>query len=92
MEEETRTCAHCGNDLMGRADKRFCSDQCRATATNRRKMANTGEQWIRRLNRILRQNRNVLHQVTPEGKTTVRRETLTARGFCFDFFTHLYQT
>lgn len=78
--------------MAGRADKRFCSDQCRARAGNQRKLEDKGERLMREINTTLRRNRQVLQKASPEGKTTLRREALTAAGFDFRHFTHLYRT
>ncbi|MFT2011387.1 hypothetical protein ACMA1I_22130 [Pontibacter sp. 13R65] len=92
MEKAERTCGQCGEALTGRADKRFCSDQCRATAGNERKLRDRGEKIMREINALLRHNRQVLHKASPEGKTTLRRQVLELAGFDFRYFTHQYRT
>lgn len=87
-----RNCQQCGTVMTGRTDKKFCSDQCRATASNRRKDQDRGEQLIKETNYLLRRNRYLLHRLSPEGKTTLRREVLVQAGFDFRYFTHLYRT
>ncbi len=87
-----RACAHCGGVLSGRVDKKFCSDQCRATASNSKKLEDAGEQLMRNINAALRKNRLLLRQASPEGKTTVRRQVLELAGFDFRYITHLYRT
>jgi predicted nucleic acid-binding Zn ribbon protein len=87
-----RSCAQCGSVMTGRVDKKFCSDQCRATASNRRKDQDRGEQLIKDINYRLRRNRFLLQRFSPEGKTTLRREVLEQAGFDFRYFTHLYRT
>lgn len=32
---EEKTCLECGEKIIGRADKKFCSDQCRISYNNR---------------------------------------------------------
>lgn len=83
---------HCGQMTMGRADKRFCSNQCRAAASNRRRTEDAGERLMRDVNNKLRHNRQVLQRASPNGKTTLRREVLQQAGFDFRHFTHLYRT
>ncbi|MEJ8801665.1 hypothetical protein [Pontibacter sp. H249] len=78
--------------ITGRVDKRYCSDQCRATARNHRKAQNAGERLMKEINIKLRYNRQVLQRASPEGKTTLRREVLQLAGFDFRHFTHLYRT
>jgi hypothetical protein len=87
-----RHCQQCEAHMSGRIDKKYCSDQCRATAGNRRKEEDKGEQLIRDINNRLRHNRNLLLQASPEGKTTLRKTSLQQAGFDFRHFTHLYLT
>ncbi|RNI22588.1 DUF2116 family Zn-ribbon domain-containing protein [Rufibacter latericius] len=47
MEKTGKLCGHCGEPITGRADKRFCSDQCRSRSGNRKKMEYRGEQLMR---------------------------------------------
>ncbi|MFC6997934.1 hypothetical protein [Rufibacter roseus] len=77
--------------MTGRADKKYCSDQCRATAAHVRKLTEQGERWILEINTLLRRNRQLLRKASPQGKTTVRRQVLELSGFSFNYFTHLYQ-
>ncbi|MFD2513226.1 hypothetical protein ACFSRY_05065 [Pontibacter locisalis] len=77
--------------MAGRSDKKFCSDQCRAAAGNRRKISDEGEQLMRQVNATLRRNRHLLKQASPLGKTTIRRTALELHGFDFRHFTHLYR-
>ena len=88
----SRHCQQCNVPMSGRVDKKYCSDQCRATAGNRRKEVDKGEQLIRDINNKLRHNRFVLKQASPEGKTTLRKEVLQQAGFDFGYFTHVYRT
>jgi len=92
MEHQAKTCHHCGAPLAGRVDKRFCSDHCRSSAANTRKLTDPGERLMRDINMLLRHNRHLLRQASPHGKTTVRREVLELSGFNFSYFTHIYRT
>ena len=83
-----KTCLLCNQPFQGRQDKRFCSDQCRATYNNNQKK--DSEKVVLGINKILRQNRNILKALNPMGKTTVRKEYLTMQKFDFGFFTHTY--
>jgi predicted nucleic acid-binding Zn ribbon protein len=88
----SRHCQQCNTPISGRVDKKYCSDQCRATAGNRRKEEDKGEQLMRDINNVLRLNRYLLQKVSPEGKTTLKRAVLVHAGFDFRHFTHLYRT
>ncbi len=88
--DKVSLCPECGEKLVGRSDKRFCSDQCRNTANNKHRKKH--EQNILSINKILRKNRNILHNLNPIGLTTVRREVLELQGFNFAFHTHQFRT
>jgi len=83
-------CAECGNPIVGRSDKKFCSDQCRYMFNNRQKQDK--EKEVLRINSILRKNRTVLKTLSPIGKTTVRKEVLASLNFNFRYFTNIYNT
>lgn len=86
-----RQCLECGEKLHGRADKKFCSDQCRNNYNNRQKSAQ-GMAFIRRVNGILIKNRNILAEMNPAGKTSVHKLKLLKKGFNTDYITHIYTT
>jgi len=90
MQQE-KQCPQCGNTLTGRIDKRYCSDQCRAQSHNQHRRQNAGEQLILSINAIMRKNRTILRQFSPQGKTTTYRQLLEAAGFDLRHFTHLYK-
>ena len=85
-----KVCPECNTPLIGRADKKFCSDQCRYLHNNRLKTDK--EKEVIRINSILRKNRTILKRLNPIGKTTVRNEVLTAERFDFSYYTHTYIT
>lgn len=92
MADKKRTCEECGTALKGRADKRFCSAQCRSMRHNSRKADDNGELMMRRINSSLRKNRGILHKASPQGKTTIRRQVLELAGFDFRYITHQFRT
>lgn len=85
-----KLCQHCGKELAGRLDKKFCDDQCRSTYHNHSKPEN--ERMIAAVNRQLRKNRTVLKHFCPLGKATVRKQALEEIGFSFKYFTSMYPT
>lgn len=87
---EQRQCQQCGDKFLGRSDKRFCSDQCRAAYNNANRA--DSEQVIMQVNKVLRKNRTILRTLNPVGMTIVRKEFLSERGFNFKYFTNLYKT
>ncbi|MHC1705151.1 MAG: hypothetical protein AB9846_14685 [Tenuifilaceae bacterium] len=90
-EKLSRTCPECGEKLIGRADKKFCTDQCRNTYNNR--LNSDASNTVRNINNILRKNRRILQELNKQsGKTMVSKDTLLTKGFSFNYFTHTYTT
>lgn len=90
-EKNIRTCPECGEKLIGRADKKFCSDQCRNTFNNR--LNSDASNTVRNINNILRKNRRILQELNKQsGKTMVSKDTLLSNGFNFTYNTHTYTT
>jgi predicted nucleic acid-binding Zn ribbon protein len=87
---ETKTCLDCGEQIRGRADKKFCSDQCRNNYNN--KLNRSTNNYVRNINNILRKNRRILAEMNPTGKTTVKKEHLLSKGFNFRYITEIYVT
>ena len=88
--DEIRVCMDCGKRLIGRADKKFCSDMCRNTYNNR--LAAYSNNSIRNINNALKKNRRILDELCSEDKIKVMRKTLATKGFDFNFFTHQRKT
>lgn len=76
--------------MIGRSDKKFCSDQCRYIYNN--KLKTDKEKIILEINSRLRKNRTILKKYSPVGKTTVRKEVLVSEKFDFRYYTHTYIT
>lgn len=86
-----RICLQCGESVHGRADKKFCDDQCRNNYNNRINNANSAE--VRNINSILRRNRRILKSmINSSGKTKVSKARLHENGFNFRYHTHTYTT
>jgi hypothetical protein len=85
-----RVCADCSAILRGRADKKFCDDHCRSNYNNRLKNENFGQ--LKAINKILKKNRDILKVKNPEGKIKVKKDSLIANGFNFNYYTHTYTT
>ena len=75
---------------MGRADQKFCSDQCRNAHNNRNN--SDANNLVRNLNNALRKNRRILLECCPNDKTKVSRDRLLQLGFNFQYHTHTYET
>ncbi len=85
-----RKCLECNEPLRGRADQKFCNDQCRSAYNNRQLVDSNSV--MRTINRILKKNYFILTAMNPEGKTTALKTDLQKKGFRFDYFTNLYTT
>lgn len=85
-----KVCMECGEKIKGRADKKFCSDQCRISYNN--KLNSDDTNYVRNVNNILRKNRRILMTLNTTGKTKVSRDKLNEKGFDFTYFTSLYKT
>jgi len=87
---ENKSCPVCGDPIIGRIDKKFCSDQCRNTFNNQKN--NYSSENIRNINKILKNNHRILVTLNPEGKIKVGKKKLVSKGFNFDYFTSIYRT
>jgi hypothetical protein len=86
-----KACLDCGEVLIGRVDKKFCNDMCRNNYNN--KLNKDINNLVRNINNILRRNRRILAELTPNGKATkVAKEKLVLKGFNFSFYTSIYTT
>lgn len=84
------TCQECGKNLMGRIDKKFCSDTCRNTYNNR--INSDATSLIRNTNNQLRKNRRILEMLCPDEKAKTTKSFLVGKGFDFNLITHLRTT
>ena len=89
---EPKTCLSCGAAIKGRADKKFCDDQCRNTYNNQQN--SDSNNLVRNINNILRKNRRILEELnTAEGGITkLPKSKLQERGYNFTYFTNTLTT
>ena len=85
-----RVCLDCGARLLGRSDKKFCSDQCRNNYNNR--INRDQNNYVRNVHAQLRRNRKILADLLDDGHHRIHRDALIAQGYSFTFFTHLVET
>jgi len=86
----SKTCPECGDKIIGRADKKYCSDACRNAANN--KLNSDQRNLVRNTNNQLRKNYRILEELNPEDKTKTTRDKLAVLGFDFNLFTSIYTT
>lgn len=87
---EYNKCLDCEETLIGRVDKKFCNDLCRNNYNN--KINKDVNNLVRNINNILRRNRRILAEFTPNGKAKITKEKLILKGFNFSFYTSIYTT
>ncbi len=85
-----RKCLECSDKVIGRIDKKFCSDYCRNAFNN--KVDKESKNLIRNTNNRLRKNYKILTELNTSGKTKITRIKLFDKGFDFHFFTSIYTT
>ena len=85
-----KACLECGEKIVGREDKKFCSDGCRNTYNN--KINNDSTNFMRNINNKLRKNYRILSEINTEGKSKTTRAKLLSKCFDFEFFTNILET
>src|SRR5690606_10569750 len=86
----SKTCLECGETIIGRTDKKFCSDYCRNAYNN--SVNKDSKNLLRNINNRLRKNYRILESLNPDQKTKVSRSKLIEKGFDFAYFTSIYTT
>ena len=83
-------CLECSEKIVGREDKKFCSDGCRNAYNN--KINKDNNNFMRNVNNKLRKNYRILLELNPDGKSKTTRAKLLSKGFDFDFITNILHT
>ena len=82
------TCKECGEVIFGRADKKFCDEQCRSAYHNKLKREESVS--VSQINRILMKNRRVLKEFVASGVTELPLQKLVEAGFLRNYITSYY--
>ncbi len=85
-----KTCLECQDKIVGREDKKFCSDGCRNSYNN--KINKDSTNFMRNVNNKLRKNYRILSELNVEGKSKTTKSKLDNKGFDFEFFTNILNT
>ncbi|WP_396187359.1 hypothetical protein [Flavobacterium sp.] len=85
-----KTCLECGDKIVGREDKKFCSDGCRNAYNN--KINKDSTNFMRNVNNKLRKNYRILSALNVDGKGKATKSKLLSKGFDFEFFTNILET
>ena len=84
---EMQNCLECGDQIIGRSDKKFCNDGCRNAYNNKHNRDSSN--LMRNINNKLRKNHRILsEQKFVDGKAKTTRNKLTSEGFDFEYFTN----
>jgi predicted nucleic acid-binding Zn ribbon protein len=86
----TKNCLECNEKIVGREDKKFCSDGCRNSYNN--KINKDSTNYMRNINNKLRKNYRILNELNADGKSKTTRAKLGSKGFDFDYFTSILNT
>jgi hypothetical protein len=87
---QEKKCLDCNEIIRGRADKKFCNDQCRNNYNNQ--LNSDTSSLVRNVNNILRKNRRILEELNPAGKIKMNKAKLVKAGFDLQYHTHQLQT
>lgn len=85
-----KSCLECNEKIVGREDKKFCTDGCRNAYNNKINKDTTN--YMRNINNKLRKNYRILMELNTEGKTKTTQTKLVNKGFDFEFFTSILNT
>jgi predicted nucleic acid-binding Zn ribbon protein len=85
-----KTCLECSDKIVGREDKKYCSDGCRNAYNN--KINKDSTNFMRNVNNKLRKNYRILSALNVDGKSKTTRTKLLSKGFDFEFFTNILNT
>lgn len=82
-------CLECGENIVGRSDKKFCNDGCRNAYNNKQNKDSTN--LMRNVNNKLRKNYRILTELNSgeDGKSKTTKNKMSSLGFDFDYFTQL---
>lgn len=86
----SKLCLECNEKIVGREDKKFCSDGCRNAYNN--KINKDSTNYMRNVNNKLRKNYRILCDLNSDGKQKVTKAKLFSKGFDFDYFTNILNT
>lgn len=82
---EKKKCPECGEAIVGRMDKKFCSDACRNSFNN--KINSDSNNLVRQINNALRRNRRILEENLKGETSTLPKQRLIDQGFNFTLHT-----
>lgn len=85
-----KTCPHCNSPIVGRLDKKYCSEECRSIANYEKRRASRLPS--KSINETLWKNREILRLLWNDRPTAVTRDNLLSHGYRFAYYTNQYAT
>ncbi len=87
---KTRTCLQCSQTVVGRADKKYCSSECRLLYF--RNKQSEPKPYQKKIDGILHKNHAILSAIMigKPNKYSVSRQNLVLQGFDFVHITRIY--
>jgi len=85
-----RTCPNCGEEVIGREGKKFCSSYCKSNYHYMRRKEKESS-LFKEIDKQLKLNRRILKNYNRAGKATVRATDLFQHGFDPKHFTHYWR-
>lgn len=86
-----KCCLFCGTELYGRADKKFCDDNCRNNYHYRIRFKDNDDVVIKMVNSTLLKCRETLKTLCLGQKTVVEKKLLDDRHFDYELMTNIYK-
>ncbi|HBS85709.1 MAG: hypothetical protein A2W91_13605 [Bacteroidetes bacterium GWF2_38_335] len=81
----SRLCLNCNEPVLGRTDKKFCTDFCRNIFNNRKNQCEN--LCIKETNKILKKNHSILTGIAAGKRKKIKKTELERMGFNFCFHT-----
>ena len=86
---EKKVCPICETPIRGRADKIYCSLNCKSAYQYEQRLEK--DKFYLQVDKQLKKNRKTLKKYNRTGMTSLRREVLHKEGFDPNFFTHYWK-
>jgi hypothetical protein len=88
MLVKQKKCLECEEPIIGRRDKKFCSDFCRTAYHN--SVSHQNESSLRAINKVLLKNRKILLETQTKRSRITKTSVyvLQEKGFDFSYYTH----
>jgi predicted nucleic acid-binding Zn ribbon protein len=83
-----KNCIKCGAQVIGRSDKKFCSDECKTTFNNNKYRERY--KMVISINKILRKNYSILYDLYIHNKLKIKENDLLRLGFDYNYYTSIY--